>query len=150
MTRTLLMKKIFRDLKRQRLGLVSALALVLSGSLTYVVMQSMFVLTDMSVEKTIEDEGMADLSVLTYGSNPALVDSIRDLQEVEVANTRYDISGIVELADSTRLSGDLFGVNSSTVPEIFKLNLREGSYLDPEDNMTALAELHFANAQGLR
>lgn len=147
MTRALLMKKIFRDLNRQRLGLVSALALVLSGSLTYVVMQSMFVLTDMSVEQTIEDEGMADLSVLTYGSDPALVDSIRNLQEVEVANTRYDVSGIVELADGRRLSGDLFGVNPSTMPDIFKLNLREGSYLDPEDNMTALAEIHFANAQ---
>jgi putative ABC transport system permease protein len=141
------MKKVYRNLKKQKLGLISALALVLSGSLTYVVMQSMFVLTDVSIDRTFVESGMADLSVLTYGSDPALLDSIMALQEVEVANVRYDISGIVELPDSRRLSGDLFGVNSSRFPDIYKLDLREGTYLDPDDNMTALAEIHFARAQ---
>ncbi|MHA2433128.1 MAG: hypothetical protein ACXADO_07875, partial [Candidatus Thorarchaeota archaeon] len=86
MTRVLLMKKVYRNLKKQKLGLISALALVLSGSLTYVVMQSMFVLTDVSIDRTFVESGMADLSVLTYGSDPALLDSIMALQEVEVAN----------------------------------------------------------------
>jgi len=148
-TRGLLMKKVFRDLKKQKLGLISALALVLSGSLTYVVMQSMFVLTDISIDRTMDESGMADLSVLTYGSDPALLDSIMVLPEVEGGDVRYDISGIVELSDSRRLSGDLFGVDPSESPEVYKLELREGTYLDPDDNLTALAEVHFANAQGV-
>jgi len=148
-TRGLLMKKVFRDLKKQKLGLISALALVLSGSLTYVVMQSMFVLTDISIDRTMDESGMADLSVLTYGSDPALLDSIMALPEVEGGDVRYDISGIVELSDSRRLSGDLFGVDPSESPEVYKLELREGTYLDPDDNLTALAEVHFANAQGV-
>ncbi|MFX1603146.1 MAG: ABC transporter permease [Promethearchaeota archaeon] len=149
MTRGLLMKKVYRNLKKQRLGLISALALVLSGSLTYVVMQSMFVLTDISIERTMDESGMADLTILTYGSDPALLDSITSLPEVQVGNVRYDISGIVELSDSRRLSGDLFGVDPLESPDIYKLDIREGTYLDPNDNLTALAEVHFANAQGV-
>jgi len=143
------MKKVYRNIKKQRLGLISALALVLSGSLTYVVMQSMFVLTDISIDRTFDESGMADLSVLTYGSDPALLDSIMALPEVEDADVRYDISGIVELSDSQRLSGDFFGVDPSISPDIYRLDLQEGTYLDPDDNLTALAEIHFASAQGV-
>ena len=138
----LLYKKIFRNLKKQKLGLIGALALVLSGSLVYVTMEASLVLTELSMEQTLEDYGMADISILTFGSNPDILGQIEALPDVEIAEGRYDMSGIVELDGERRLSADLFGLNSTH-------ELVTGRYLQEDDNLTVLAEWNFAEAQNV-
>ncbi|MHA2426251.1 MAG: hypothetical protein ACXAEF_15790, partial [Candidatus Thorarchaeota archaeon] len=139
----LLYKKIFRNLKKQKLGLIGALTLVLSGSLTYVTMEASLVLTELSMEQTLENYGMADLSILTYGSNPEILSQIATIPAVAIAEGRYDMSGIVELDGDRRLSADLFGLNSTHWPQVYGLELVTGRYLQEDDNLTVLAEWNF-------
>ncbi len=137
-------------MKRHRLGLIGALALVLSGSLTYVVMQTSVVLTEVSLRQTLDDGGLADLSIVTYGTSPAMLDTVREFSGVAAADARYDTSGLVETPGGDTLSGDFFGINASQLPDVYRLTLMEGSFLNPQDNLTVLAEWHFSRAQGVQ
>ncbi|MHA2072462.1 MAG: ABC transporter permease, partial [Candidatus Thorarchaeota archaeon] len=87
--------------------------------------------------------------ILTYGSNPDLLGQIEALPDVEIAEGRYDMSGIVELVGERRLSADLFGLNSSHWPQIYGLELVTGRYLQEDDNLTVLAEWNFAETQNV-
>ncbi|MHA1962501.1 MAG: FtsX-like permease family protein [Candidatus Thorarchaeota archaeon] len=144
MSRFLLMKKAYRDLKQQRLGLLGALALVLSGALTYVIFDASLVVTKESFDATFEEMAIADLTIITLGSSPSLLDAVRALSSVEAADVRYDAHGLVELAAGARYSGDFFGISPSRMPDVYKIKLREGVYLDENNNRSVLVESGFA------
>ncbi len=144
-----LLRKTRKEIFGQKGKVLSSLTLVFIGVFCYVAFSAMFPMMRASIDATYERYASPDFMAVAYAVPRDHIAGIGDIEGVEAFTSRYHVFGEISFLGHDKNPADIYGIDSSSSPEVFKLILSDGSYLSPSNNHTALVEQAFAAANGL-
>ena len=147
-----LMRKAFRDLWRSRALFISVIALLTLGVGIFVTMYSAFLNVRSSEEFAYEELRFADAFYIIAPSIPVrAADVIRDMEGVAAAEGRFVADIAIRQPDDrdTTLSARVISIPDDETPEINRVIVREGEYLDAASGRQALVDRLFTEYYGL-
>ncbi|MFX0107978.1 MAG: ABC transporter permease, partial [Candidatus Hodarchaeota archaeon] len=144
-----LLRKTRKEIFSQRGKVVSSMFLVFIAVFSYVMFSSMMPMMRETIDKTYETYAAPDFMAVSYSVPRDHISGIGDIEGVEAFTSRYHVFGEISCSDNEENSADLYGVDATTPPDVFKLLLSEGNYLDPEENRSALIEQSFATSHSI-
>jgi len=135
-----------RDIGRQRWQFVAVLVTVVLGVMMFAASYNAFLILGASLEGSYERLAMADMVV----NNPdgGLADTVGSIPGVAAVIERRQTDIPMAMADRTLL-GRLIGMPADGQPAINKLDIVDGTYLDPADRTAVVLEQHAAVDFGL-
>jgi ABC-type lipoprotein release transport system permease subunit len=144
-----LMHKTRKEIFTQRGKVLSSFTLVFIGVFCFVAFSSMFPVMRASIDATYETYAAPDFMVVAYAVPRAYVSGIAEIDGIEAVASRYHVFGEVNFTGHNQNPADIYGIDPNSSPDVFKLLLTEGTYLDPLNNHTALIEQSFASSNHL-
>ncbi|MGY5870904.1 MAG: FtsX-like permease family protein [Candidatus Thorarchaeota archaeon] len=144
-----LLRKTRKEIFSQKGKVISSLTLVFIGVFCFVAFSAMFPVMRVSIDATYENYAAADFMAVAYAVPRDHISGIEDVEGVENVTSRYHIFGEISFTGHDENPADIYGVDPNSPPDVFKLTLFEGTYLDPLDNRTVLVESSFAASNGL-
>lgn len=148
MTGTLL-RKTRKEIFGQKGKVFSSMTLVFIGVFCYVAFSAMFPVMRVSIDATYEEYASPDFMAVAYAVPREHISGIGDVEGIEAFTSRYHIFGEISYPGQDENPADIYGIDPNSPPDVFRLILSAGTYLDPLNNRTALVERSFANANGL-
>ncbi|MFW9789502.1 MAG: ABC transporter permease [Candidatus Thorarchaeota archaeon] len=144
-----LLRKTRKEIFGQKGKVFSSLTLVFIGVFCYVAFSAMFPVMRVSIDATYEEYASPDFMAVAYSVPRDHISGISDLEGVDAYTSRYHIFGAISFASQEENPADIYGIDPASSPDVFRLILSEGNYLDPGDNRTVLVERSFATSHGL-
>ena len=147
-----LLKKAFRDLWRSRALFISVIALLTLGVGIFVTMYSAFLNVRSSEEFAYEELRFADAFYIVAPPIPVrAADVIRDMEGVAVAEGRYVADIAIRQPDDPddTVAARVISIPDDETPEINRVIVREGEYLDAASGRQALVDRLFTEYYGL-
>jgi len=144
-----LLRKTRKEIFGQKGKVISSLTLVFLGVFCYVAFSAMFPVMRVSIDATYQEYASPDFMAVAYAVPRDHISGIGDIEGVEGFTSRYHVFGEISFTGHDENPADIYGVDAASPPEVFRLKIDEGSYLDPAINNSALVEKSFANANGL-
>ena len=144
-----LLRKTRKEIFSQKGKVLSSMTLVYIAVLCYVMFSAMMPMMRASIDNMYELYAAPDMMAVAYSVPRDHISDIGDIEGVEAFTSRYHVFGELSYLNSVESPADLYGVDSNSPPDVFKLLINEGNYLDPSNNNTALIERTFAKAQGI-
>ena len=148
-----LLRKAFRDLWQSRALFISIIALLTLGVGIFVTMYSAFLNVKSSEDFAYEELNFAD--AFYYVSPPIPVratDTIRNMEGVAAAEGRYVADIAIRQPDDrdNTVSARVISVPDDETPDINRVIVREGEYLEAGDGRHALVDNLFTAYYGLQ
>ena len=143
-----LLRKAFRDLWRSCALFISIIALLTLGVGIFVTMYSAFLNVKSSEDFAYEELKFADAFYHVAPSIPIrAVDAIRDIEGVAVAEGRYVANIAIRQPDDpdNTLSARVISIPDDETPDINRVIVREGEYLEAGDGRHALVDNLFTS-----
>ncbi|TFG30415.1 ABC transporter permease [Candidatus Thorarchaeota archaeon] len=144
-----LLRKTRKEIFSQRGKVISSLTLVFIGVFCYVAFSAMFPVMRVSLDATYETYASPDFMAVAYSVPRNHISGIEEIEGIEGFASRYHVFGDVSYTEHEHNPADIYGINPGSSPDVFKLILSEGTYLDPLNNRTILVERSFASSNGL-
>jgi len=144
-----LLRKTRKEIFGQKGKVISSLTLVFLGVFCYVAFSAMFPVMRVSIDATYQEYASPDFMAVAYAVPRDHISGIGDIEGVEGFTSRYHVFGEISFTGHDENPADIYGVDAASPPDVFKLKIDEGSYLNPANNNSALVEKSFANANGL-
>jgi putative ABC transport system permease protein len=144
-----LLKKTRKEIFSQRGKVISSMFLVFIAVLSYVMFSAMMPMMRVTIDNTYETYAAPDFMAVAYSAPREHITGIGDIEGVEAVTSRYHVFGEISFSSTTENPADLYGIDSTNPPDVFKLLLSEGTYLDSTDNESALVERAFAASHGI-
>ena len=147
-----LLRKAFRDLWRSRALFISVIALLTLGVGIFVTMYSAFLNVKTSEEFAYEELKFADAFYIVAPPIPVrAADVIRDMDGVAAAEGRYVTDIAIRQPDDrdTTLSARVISIPDDETPDINRVIVREGEYIEAADGRHALVDRLFTEYYGL-
>ncbi len=148
MTGTLL-RKTRKEIFSQKGKVFSSLTLVFIGVFCFVAFSAMFPVMRVSIDATYEVYASPDFMAVAYAVPRNHISGIEDIEGIEGFTSRYHIFGEIGFPGQDENPADIYGVDPLSSPDVFKLILSEGTYLDSSDNRTVLIERSFASSHAI-
>ena len=148
-----LLKKAFRDLWRSRALFISVIALLTLGVGIFVTMYSAFLNVKASEDFAYEELKFADAFYVIAPPIPVrAADVIRGMDGVAAAEGRYVADIAIRQPDDrdTTLSARVISIPDDETPEINRVIVREGGYIEAADGRQALVDRLFTEYYGLQ
>ena len=148
-----LLRKAFRDLWRSRALFISIIALLTLGVGIFVTMYSAFLNVKSSEDFAYEHLKFADAFYVVAPPIPArAVERIRDMEGVAVADGRYVADIAIRQPDDPdeTLSARVISIPDEETPDINRVIVREGEYLEAGDGRHALVDNLFTTYYDLK
>jgi putative ABC transport system permease protein len=123
--------------------------LVFVAVLSYVMFSAMMPMMRVTIDNTYEIYAAPDFMAVAYSAPSDHIEGIGDIEGVESFTSRYHVFGEISFSSTTENPADLYGIDPTNPPDVFKLLLSEGTYLDPAENRSALIEKAFAANHGI-
>ncbi|MHA1962803.1 MAG: ABC transporter permease, partial [Candidatus Thorarchaeota archaeon] len=133
----------------QRGKVISSMFLVFIAVLSYVMFSSMMPMMRVTIDNTYETYAAPDFMAVAYSAPRDHISGIGDIDGVEAFTSRYHVFGDISFSSTTENPADIYGIDPSNSPDVFKLLLDDGNYLDSSDNSTGLIEKSFAASNGI-
>jgi putative ABC transport system permease protein len=144
-----LLRKTRKEIFSQRGKVISSLTLVFIGVFCYVAFSAMFPVMRVSLDATYETYAAPDFMAVVYSVPRDYISGIENIEGIEGVASRYHVFGEVSYPSHDKNPADIYGIDPGSSPDVFKLILSEGTYLDPLNNRTILVERSFASSNGL-
>ncbi|MGY5874389.1 MAG: ABC transporter permease [Candidatus Thorarchaeota archaeon] len=144
-----LLRKTRKEILSQKGKVISSMSLVFIAVLSLVMFTAMMPMMRATIDNTYEIYAAPDVMAVAYSVPRDHVSGIGDIEGVEAFTSRYHVFGDISYSGGEESPADLYGVDPNTPPEVFKLLIDDGNYLNPTDNSTALVEKSFAVNHGL-
>jgi putative ABC transport system permease protein len=144
-----LLRKTRKEIFSQRGKVVSSMFLVFVAVLSYVMFSAMMPMMRVTIDNTYETYAAPDFMAVVYSAPRDHVSGIENVEGVEAFTSRYHVFGEISFSGTSENPADLYGIDPANPPEVFRLLLSEGNYLDPADNRSALVEKTFAANNGI-
>ncbi|UCE11730.1 MAG: FtsX-like permease family protein [Candidatus Thorarchaeota archaeon] len=144
-----LIRKTRKEVFSQRGKVVSSMFLVFIAVFSYVMFSSIMPMMRATIDQTYETYAAPDFMAVAYSAPRSHIAGVGDIDGVEAFTSRYHVFGDITYSGGTENPADLYGIDATTPPDVFRLLLSEGSYLDPTDNRSALVEKAFATSHGI-
>jgi len=144
-----LLRKTGKEILSQKGKVVSSMSLVFIAVLSLVMFTAMMPMMRATIDTTYETYAAPDIMAVAYSVPRDHITGIRDIEGIEAFTSRYHVFGDISYSDNEESPADLYGVDPNSPPDVFKLLIDDGDYLDPSDNSTALVEKSFAVAHGI-
>jgi putative ABC transport system permease protein len=144
-----LLRKTRREVLGQKGKVFSSLTLVFIGVFCYVAFSAMFPVMRVSIDATYQEYATPDFMAVAYAVPRDHISGIGDIEGVEAFTSRYHLLGEINFQGHDANPADIYGIDPLSPPDVFKLLISEGSYLDPLDNSSVLVERSFAETHGL-
>jgi putative ABC transport system permease protein len=109
----------------------------------------MFPVMRVSIDATYQEYASPDFMAVAYAVPRDHISGIGAIEGIEGITSRYHLFGEISYTGHDENPADIYGVDAASSPNVFRLKIDEGSYLDPANNNSALVEKSFANANGL-
>ena len=148
-----LLRKAFRDLWRSRALFISIIALLTLGVGVFVTMYSAFLNVKSSEDFAYEELKFADAFYHVAPPIPIrAVDAVRDMDGVAAAEGRYVADIAIRQPDDpdNTLSARVISIPDDDTPDINRVIVRRGEYLDAGDGRHALVDNLFTNYYDLK
>ena len=148
-----LLRKAFRDLWRSRALFISVIALLALGVGIFVTMYSAFLNVKSSEDFAYEELEFADAFYIIAPPIPVrAVDVIRDTDGVAAAEGRYVADIAIRQPDDPdeTLSARVISIPDEETPDINRVIVREGEYIESADGRQALVDRLFTEYYGLQ
>jgi putative ABC transport system permease protein len=142
------MRKSRSDLMSQKGKLFGSLVLVYLAVFSYVMFSAMLPTFLVSVENSYQQYAFPDLMVVTYSTPTVVVDNIESIEGIEAVASRYHVLGEADF-NGVQVAADVYGIDADRPPDVFRLPVWDGEFLDPTDNTSAIVEYLFAVRRGL-
>jgi putative ABC transport system permease protein len=144
-----LLRKTRKEICGQKGKVLSSMTLVFIAVLSYVMFSAMMPMMRVSIDKMYETYAAPDMMAVAYSVPREHISNITDIEGVEAFTSRYHVFGEIAYSEDEENPADLYGVDPLAPPDVFKLLIDEGDYLDPSDNSSTLIEKSFAEAHGI-
>jgi putative ABC transport system permease protein len=144
-----LLRKTRKEIFGQKGKVISSLTLVFLGVFCYVAFSAMFPVMRVSIDATYQEYASPDFMAVAYAVPRDHISGIGAIEGIEGITSRYHLFGEISYTGHDENPADIYGVDAASSPNVFRLKIDEGSYLDPANNNSALVEKSFANANGL-
>lgn len=135
-----------RDIGRQKGQFIAVLVAVVLGVALFAGMFNAFLNLGSSLEGSYGRLGMADMTV--SDADEGFVDAVSEIDGVDIAIERTQADVPFAIGD-INLIGRVIGMPADAQPEVNKVDIEAGSYLDPDDPDGVLIETHTAGEYGL-
>jgi len=149
--RPLLRRKLRRDLAATRWQVVAVVLTVLLGVLLFAASFDAFRNLTASYQQTYDDLAFADL-VISGGEQQDLADLVAAEPGVAVVEQRTQADVPVQVlrnGEEHTMLGRLVGMPSASQPDVNRVDVLTGDYLDPADESAVLVEKHMSDHFGL-
>ncbi|MFX0056314.1 MAG: FtsX-like permease family protein [Promethearchaeota archaeon] len=144
-----LLRKTRKEIFSQRGKVVSSMFLVFVAVLSYVMFSAMMPMMRATIDNTYETYAAPDFMAVAYSAPRDHISVIGNIEGVEAFTSRYHVFGDVSFTGTSENPADLYGIDPANPPDVFRLLLSEGNYLNPADNRSALVEKTFAANNGI-
>ncbi|MFW9925558.1 MAG: ABC transporter permease [Candidatus Thorarchaeota archaeon] len=144
-----LLRKTRKEIFSQKGKVLSSLTLVFIGVFCFVAFSAMFPVMRVSIDATYETYASPDFMAVAYSVPREHISGIEDIEGIEGFTSRYHVFGEISFSGQDENPADIYGVDPNSSPDVFRLIVSEGTYLDPSDNSTVLVERSFASSNGL-
>ncbi len=144
-----LLRKTRREIFGQKGKLFSSLTLVFIGVFCFVAFSAMFPMMRASIDATYEEYASPDFMAVAYSVPRDHISGIDDIEGIEGFTSRYHLFGEISFPGQDENPADIYGIDPTSPPDVFRLILSEGTYLDSLDNTTVLIERSFATSNGI-
>ncbi|MFW9966664.1 MAG: FtsX-like permease family protein [Candidatus Thorarchaeota archaeon] len=144
-----LLRKTRKEIFSQRGKVISSMLLVFIAVYSYVMFSAMMPMMRVTIDNTYETYAAPDFMAVAYSAPRDHISSIGNVDGVEAFASRYHVFGDISFSDTTENPADLYGIDAANPPDVFRLILSEGTFLDPLNNRTALIEKAFAANHGI-
>ena len=147
-TMRILRRKLRRDLVRRRWQFAAVGVTIVLGVMLFAASYDAFLNLTASYERTYDDLAFADLTISggdeqAIGTAAAGIDGVVEVAERTQADVPFQID------EDHRLVGRIVGMPSSGQPAVNRVDVLDGSYLDPAQPTGVLVETHMADHFGL-
>ncbi|MFW9893130.1 MAG: FtsX-like permease family protein, partial [Candidatus Thorarchaeota archaeon] len=144
-----LLRKTRKEIFSQKGKVLSSLTLVFIGVFCFVAFSAMFPVMRVSIDATYETYASPDFMAVAYSVPRDHITGIENIDGIEGYTSRYHIFGEISFPGQDENPADIYGVDPNSSPDVFRLLVSEGTYLNPSDNSTVLVEQSFAASNGL-
>ena len=131
-----------RDIRRQKWQFVAVLVTVVLGVALFAGMFNAYLNLGSSLESSYNRLVMADMTVT--GAEDGFLDTVMGINGVATAIGRRQADVPMEAAGDS-LVGRVIGMPGDDQPDINKVDIVDGNYLNPEDNTGVMVEEHMAS-----
>jgi putative ABC transport system permease protein len=135
-----------RDVRRQRGQFIAVAVTIGLGVMLFASTYDAYLNLDDSYNFTYDRLNFADMWVV--GADPGFEEDAATITGVETVETRYEADLPFRVGESSFI-GRAVGYPSDGQPEINKIDVRDGGYLDPDDESKVVIESHMATEFGL-
>jgi putative ABC transport system permease protein len=144
-----LLRKTRKEIFGQRGKVVSSLTLVFLGVFCYVAFSAMIPTMHASLDYTYNEYAAPNFLAVVYSVPRAHISTIADIDGVQNFTSRYHILGEASYEGGEDIPADIYGIDTVSPPDVFKLLVTDGSFLNQTNNHTVLMERSFAYQNGL-
>ncbi|MFW9768296.1 MAG: ABC transporter permease [Candidatus Thorarchaeota archaeon] len=144
-----LLRKTRKEIFSQKGKVLSSLTLVFIGVFCFVAFSAMFPVMRVSIDATYETYASPDFMAVAYSVPRDHISGIGSIDGVDSFASRYHLFGEISFLGQDNNPADIYGVDPHSPPDVFKLIVEEGTYLDPSDNKSVLIERSFAASHDL-
>ena len=130
-----------RDIGRQKWQFIAVLVTVVLGVMLFAASFNAYLNLGSSLDGTYERLAMADITV--EGADSGFVDTVVSVAGVATAIERRQADVPAEAGDYTFV-GRIIALPPDGQPAVNKVDIEQGSYLDPSDSSKVLVESHMA------
>lgn len=131
-----------RDVRRQRGQFIAVGVTIGLGVMLFASTYSAYLNLDDSYNFTYDRLDFADMTVI--GADPIFADEAAAIDGVDVVDTRFEADIPMRVGDDVFL-GRIVSLPADDQPLINKVDISEGTYLDPADESGVLIESHMAD-----
>jgi putative ABC transport system permease protein len=131
-----------RDIRRQKWQFVAVLVTVVLGVAMFAGMFNAYLNLGSSLESSYERLAMADMTIA--GADDGFLDTAKAIEGVSNAIERRQADIPMEVGEDS-LVGRVVGMPGGDQPEVNKVDIVDGDYLDPSDDTGVLIEEHMAS-----
>ena len=147
-TMRILRRKLRRDLVRRRWQFAAVGVTIVLGVMLFAASYDAFLNLTASYERTYDDLAFADLTISggdeqAIGTAAAGTDGVVEVAERTQADVPFQID------EHHRLVGRIVGMPAGGQPAVNRVDVLDGSYLDPAQPTGVLVETHMADHFGL-
>ena len=142
--RSILGRKLVRDIARRRWQFLAVGVTIVLGVMLYAASYDAFLNLTASYQRTYDDLEFADLTI-SGGNGTRIAASAADRDSVAAVVRRTQADIPFQVDDDHRLLGRVVGMPSRSQPDINRVDVLDGSYLDPNRPGGVLVERHMAD-----
>ena len=130
-----------RDVRRQRGQFIAVAITIGLGVMLFASTYDAYLNLDDSYNSTYDRLNFGDMWVV--GADPTFEEDAATITGVETVETRYEADLPFRVGESSFI-GRVVGYPSDSQPDINQIDVRDGGYLDPDDESKVVIESHMA------